>query len=212
MGRKRINIIEKEKKYNMLTAIKCVGNEKGNELWECICDCGNISIKTSNNLYSLKIKSCGCMKNKGYPKHSLSNTRIYNIYEKMKSRCNNEKCSGYVDYGGRGISVCDDWMDSFVNFYNWSIVNGYSDLLTIDRINVDGNYSPNNCRWADMKTQQNNRRNNRKVSYNGIEKNVSQWAEEFGMPEDRLLMRLNNGWTVEDALLKPKMKNKKKEY
>lgn len=207
MGRNRINIVEKDKKYNMLTTIRKVGEKNGNELWECVCECGNLSIKTSNNLYSLKIKSCGCMKNKGYPKHSMCNTRLYNIYEKMKSRCVQKNCKEYKYYGERGISLCEEWFNNFLSFYNWSITNGYSDELSIDRIDVNGNYEPSNCRWVDMKTQQNNRRNNRKISYNGVEMNASQWAEKFNIPVDRLLMRLKHGWSIEDSLTKPKQVN-----
>jgi len=151
-------------KYNKLTVIKLHhktqkytidGKKKGHQyFWLCKCDCGNETIIPTSNLRKGLIKSCGCLK---YT-HHLSNTRLYRIYIGMKTRCYNSKSLSYKDYGGRGITICQEWLDDFMNFYNWAKDNGYSDNLSIDRINVNGNYEPSNCRWATQEEQSNNTR------------------------------------------------------
>ena len=129
----------------------------------------------------------------------FSRKRLNSIWHLMKRRCNDSKINNYDRYGGRGITVCDEWYD-FNNFYKWAINNGYSDDLTIDRINTDGNYTPNNCRWVDFKTQANNRSNNRKIKYNGKEQTLSQWADEYNIHIDTLKDRIDRGWSIDKAL------------
>lgn len=126
-------------------------------------------------------------------------TRLYRIWAHMKDRCKNPNNDSYKYYGGSGIKVCQEW-DEFKNFEAWAVANGYSDDLTIDRINVHGDYEPSNCRWADMLTQQNNRRNARKLTYNGETHSISEWARIRQMPYRTIHRRLELGFSVAGAL------------
>ena len=126
----------------------------------------------------------------------------------MKGRCENPKADNYKYYGARGIKVCDIWEKNFENFYNWSIKNGYEENLTIDRIDVNGNYCPENCAWKTIKEQENNRRNNRVLMFNGIEKNVTEWSEELGINRETIYKRLRSGWSIEKTLTIPVNKSK----
>lgn len=104
----------------------------------------------------------------------------------MKDRCYNKNCKQYNDYGGRGIKVCEEWKDDFMSFYNWAIDNGFSEELSIDRIDVDGNYCPDNCRWVTMKVQANNKRNNRKMKIKSRSLTIAQWSEATGLQYQKM--------------------------
>lgn len=138
-------------------------------------------------------------------KHGLKKTRLYSIWSQMKNRCFNQNAERYSDYGGRGITVCDEWKDDFKAFYDWSMSNGYSDNLTIDRINNDGNYEPSNCRWVDVLTQVNNSRHNHMIEYCGESHSMSEWSRILNIPYYLLRNRINvYGWDIEKAFTTPK--------
>lgn len=132
--------------------------------------------------------------------HNMSHSRLYQIWNSMKQRCSNPNAISYVRYGKRGIKVCDEWESSFEAFRDWSLENGYSDDLTIDRIDNNGNYCPENCRWATNKEQQNHTSYNRPYTYNGETHNIMEWAEKTGIHPNMLYKRLYRGWSIQKAL------------
>ncbi|GHV74229.1 hypothetical protein AGMMS49940_15310 [Spirochaetia bacterium] len=136
-------------------------------------------------------------------------TRMYVIWNLMRQRCLNQKSTFYHRYGGRGITICKDWLDDYQNFKYWALKNGYADNLTLDRIDNDQGYSPDNCRWATAKEQADNRITNHKVTYRGKTQDVTQWAEELGMSAGVIFMRLFRGWSVERTFEQPVRKVRK---
>lgn len=191
------------KKFGRLTILEeCEERDKYHyKVYKCKCDCGNIIYVNSNKLKSGNTKSCGCLKIEKLTKHEKCNTRLYSIYYNIKSRCYNEHYRDYKDYGGRGITVCDEWKHDFKNFYNWAMDNGYKEGLTIDRIDVNGNYTPDNCRWATLKQQGNNKRNTVYLTYEGKTRSLSEWADELGVKYSRLYTRYRRKWTTKEILL-----------
>lgn len=126
----------------------------------------------------------------------------------MKYRCNNPNCLAYKNYGGRGIRVCDEWNNSFLSFSEWAGTAGYKEGLSLDRIDVNGDYSPDNCRWATVKTQTNNQRNNHLLEFNGEIHTVSEWSEITGISRSTICCRLKCGWSIDDTLKKPVQKRR----
>jgi len=137
-------------------------------------------------------------------------SRLYHIWEDMKNRCYNPKNRRFKDYGGRGITVCQEWKDDYKCFYDWAMAHGYADDLTIDRDDVNGNYEPGNCKWATQKEQGNNRTNNRIIEYNGDSKTLTEWADFFGFEIHVIKNRLKRNWTVERAFTTPTEKHTKR--
>lgn len=172
--------------------------------WKVRCKCQSISYVSSHTLLSGKSTQCKKCRNItiGYKNstHGLSKTRLHGIWNMMKQRCNNPNQPKYKDYGGRGIKVCNEWQNSFESFYLWAMSNGYSDELSIDRIDVNGNYEPNNCRWVTNKVQSNNTRVNHCVEYNGESHTMAEWAEITGIKRETIRERIKSGWSVERAL------------
>lgn len=214
MRQKCINLIGQ--KFNRLLVIERAENSKdGSSRWKCKCDCGNTIIVSRTHLIHNHTKSCGCLNHDTLKRmtHNKSDTRLYSIYYKMKSRCYNTKQKGYKNYGGRGIKVCKEWLDKengFMNFYNWAMNNGYKDNLTIDRIDVNGNYEPNNCRWATIKEQANNKRNNRYLTYNGEKHTIQEWTKIIGISRATIENRIELGLSIEKILDKTIHHNNRK--
>lgn len=179
-------------------------------MWKCKChynNCNNIIETYSSALRNNSQISCGCKK----VKHGKRHTRIYSIWNGMKMRCLNKNNPSYKKYGDKGIKICEEWEKSFESFYDWAINNGYNDSLTIDRWpNKNGPYSPDNCRWATQKEQQNNRTNNHKCKYLNKEYTLSELESAFNIEASLIRSRLERGWSIEDSIKIPK-KNKKKE-
>ena len=143
-------------------------------------------------------------------KHGLSKTPLFRTWSNAKSRCYDENSKPFKDYGGRGITVCAEWRNDFHAFYDWAMESGYKRGLTLDRIDNDKGYSPDNCRWSTVKEQANNRRSCRKIEFCGETKTISEWAESIGVRRDTLERRFLNGWSVEKALTTPSGKYTKR--
>ncbi len=192
-------------------------HKKDPRRWLCKCDCGNELRLRTEQLLEGKAKSCGCYVKEIFHNQTIKNTthglkgsRLYRIWNNMKDRCYNEKCKDYLNYGGRGIKVCEEWICSFKEFYDWSINNGYSDNLSIDRIKIDGYYEPSNCRWTTNKIQCRNRRNNLLLEYKGQTKSLAEWCEELNLDYHLVHDRLWKKWSVERAFETPKKILKRK--
>lgn len=189
------------KKFNRLTAIRPDGKYKsGNIKWLCRCECGNYVHATSYALIHEKAKSCGCYASdrmvKYNTKHGGFGTRLYEIWRQMHRRCYGKNTKAYKDYGGRGITVCKEWRE-FESFEKWALFGGYQNDLTIDRIDVNGNYCPENCRWATVKEQSNNRRSCHFVKFNGETHTISEWADIYKVDQRKLYDRLSRyGWDI----------------
>jgi hypothetical protein len=180
--------------FGRLTVLKRVGKKGNNPLWECRCICGKVRQIIAYSLTSGASQSCGCLRaerlgaatNKRNFKHGKSESKIHNAWEDMKNRCTNLKCRSYKDYGARGIKVCQRWNDSFDAFY--ADTGDPPEGLSLERIDNEKGYGPDNCRWATQKEQCNNTRRNVFLTYQGKTQTLSQWAEEYGI-DRRLFWR-----------------------
>lgn len=208
MPRQVENIIGK--RFGKLVVVENLSIKKGNNtIHLCQCDCGKMKKATNNSLQSGHTKSCGCLRKETKTKHNLCRTRLYNIFEGMKKRCYNKNFKFYKNYGARGIVICKDWLNDFISFYDWAVKNGYKENLTIDRIDVNGNYDPSNCRWISQKEQSKNTTKNKYFTYNGVTKIISDWAKEFDIPITTLLRRIKQNRPVEEIFYKGDLKCKK---
>lgn len=197
------------KKFGRLTVIKLEYIKKYSYgtlayYYLCKCDCGKYKIVKSNNLKNKHVQSCGCLKKEIVSKkqkiHGLHKSRIYSIWQGMKSRCYNKNKIEYKNYGARKILVCKEWKENFINFYNWAINNGYKDNLTIDRINNNGNYEPSNCRWVTNKEQSYNRRTNHLICFEGKILTLTEWAKIYNIKPATLWARIKYKWDIKRAL------------
>ena len=197
-------------KFGFLTVLeKTEKRVGGSVIWKCICDCGNTTEVSSGNLHSEHTKSCGCHKSKvssetcieTFTKHGhgkLGNiSKTYSTWLHMLDRCNNSKNDSYKNYGGRGIKICERWYDFAVFLED---MGERPTGKTLDRIDVNGNYEPSNCRWATIQEQHNNKRGNRKFNYNGETLTISQLAHKYGIDRANLSYRLKSGWPIDKAL------------
>lgn len=196
-------------KFGRLEVVEFAGYTKHRAVtWRCKCECGNETVVRGDHLRYGRTSSCGCLRaetsakrGKDNAKHGMWDTRLYHCWQGMKQRCdgtgNKQSRKRYHD---RGITVCDEWINSFEAFMDWSLKNGYQDNLTLDRINNDESYKPSNCRWSDAITQQNNTSKNRGLSYNGRTQTMAEWATELEIDYSTLQTRIRRGWTVKRAL------------
>jgi len=193
-------------KYGKLIVVERDGHRNTRVAWRCQCECGKIKQVTSNDLRTGKVISCGkpgCRvinyqaAHEAVITHGMSNTRLYRIWTGMKRRCNNL----HEHYSLKGITYCKEWED-FEPFKNWAIKAGYKDVLTIDRIDYNGNYKPENCRWATRKQQARNTSSNKLITFEGITRCMSEWAEIKNINYRTLTDRLRRGWPLERALTK----------
>jgi hypothetical protein len=172
----------------------------------CKCDCGKTKKVAAYNLKNGHTQSCGCQsfenRIKARTTHHKTSTRIYRIWRGMKTRCENSNDYHYEFYGKRGIKVCNEW-GKFESFYDWAMANGYTEALTLERIDNNGNYEPQNCRWATVKEQCNNRRTSRFITHNNVSHTLAEWAKITNMQPGTLAYRLNSGWSINKALTTP---------
>jgi hypothetical protein len=198
---KKIDDLIKGKTINNILFVERHHQDKrGVWIWSCVCHCGAIFYAYPKNAKSGKLKSCGCLK--GNYKHGLYKDKKYSVWCGMLSRCSCPTCEAYSNYGGRGIKVCEEWSD-FINFNNWAEQSGYEEGLELDRIDNNGDYSPENCRWVTHTENNRNKRTNRYITYEGDTKCTAEWAEILGVSIGLLLNRLNNNWSFEDIIETP---------
>ena len=181
--------------------------ESGRIFCLCLCDCGTKKTVRKDHLLSGKTISCGCYQkenaSKSSIKHGMKNTRLYQCWRNMKSRCYNPNSTEFYLYGGRGIVVCEEW-HSFEPFYEWAMTNGYRIDLTIDLIDNNGNYEPGHCRWSTPQEQALNRSTKVMITFNGVTKHISEWDKDIGATKSgRVRARLNAGWDIKKAVTTP---------
>lgn len=181
-------------RFGRLVVLEHVGFASNSvALWRCKCDCGNETIVRQCNLNSGKTRSCGCLcidkTREANTTHGKSHTRIFNTWSKMKERCYNSKRPAYKNYGGKGVVMCDEWRNSFQNFYDWAMRNGYQDDLTIDRINSNGNYEPLNCRWITLSENVRLRNADSFIVINGLSLTIHDWAIRINIDPATLMSR-----------------------
>lgn len=212
-------------RFHYLTVVRYISpnersgcsRDKDTRNWLCKCDCGNYVRVRADQLKNDRIQSCGCMSRilsgEKHKKHGMKKTRLYRIWHNMKYRCENKRAKDYYRYGGRGITVCDEWSNDFRPFCAWATGNGYQDGLSLDRVDNSKGYSPENCRWASGKEQCRNRRNNLLIEYRGEQKTMAEWCELLGVDRALAYRRHRAGWTSEKTFETPtrKQRNNRKE-
>src|SRR5450631_1787951 len=195
-------------RFSRLVVLERVENDK-HRLWRCLCDCGNTTVADTANLANGHTRSCGCLvkdkASENFTTHGLTNTPEHRTWMSNNNRCNNENDKQYVDYGGRGIHICERWI-SFKNFLE-DMGKKPSPQYSIDRIDNELGYSKENCRWSTAKTQANNRRSNKYLVVDGVKKTLMEWSEHYQLSYSMIQDRLRDGWSDEDAVkIKPYQK------
>ena len=185
-------------RFGSLVVIGKLGRDNHNEMrWLCKCDCGNEHISTTNRLIkgiTVRCKKCKDKKaGESNTKHQRSPIDLWYKYQNMKTRCYNPHYELYHRYGGRGITVCDEWKNSFVAFRDWALANGYKKGLTLDRRDNDGDYTPDNCRWATMTEQSNNRSTNKIITIDGESDTLANWVRRAGLKYSKVQSQLDAG-------------------
>lgn len=207
-------------KYGRWTVVGDRIRQKNRTYYFCRCSCGTEKYVEYQNLRSGISTSCGCyrreLRRERLFVHGEKHTRLYSTWIKMRGRCNNPNDSHYYLYGGRGIDVCEEWNCSYEAFRDWAKNNGYDENLTcnecsIDRIDNNKGYYPENCRWVDRKTQANNKRNNARITFNGVEKTATEWGRELGISPKTVQLRFRRGYPTEDVLYVGNLKKRNKE-
>ena len=199
-------------RFGRLTVV-CRGKTKSRKqngtlvYWLCKCDCGNEIEISGADIRRGKSQSCGCyqseMSRQANTTHGESDSKLYNRWERIKQRCLNPNYKEFYLYGGRGITICEEWKNDFACFQRWCFNNGYSPDLEIDRIDSDGGYSPDNCRFATPLQNSNNKRNNKRIEHNGETHTIAEWDRIKGYPPKTVGRRLRRGWSVEEAIDTP---------
>lgn len=197
----------------LLVIERAENSSDGRAQWYCQCKCGNYTIVRGKDLRRMHTTSCGCFgaerRKESTTVHGKCGTRLRNIWGGMKDRCYNPRNNRYIHYGAKGITVCDEWLHNFQAFWNWAMASGYQDDLSIDRIDNDKGYSPDNCRWATRKEQQNNTSSNKSITFNGKTMTLTQWCEKQKISKRKYYDRIESGWSLEEALeLAPRKKTK----
>ena len=204
------------RKIGRLHVDKRIGRGSHHEtFYKCTCECGNIVYVNAASLRSGSTKSCGCLARElnktrihinTNKKHGYAGTKLYKVWKNMRNRCHNPKYAYYHQYGGRGIKICDEWDNpdtGSTNFIHWALESGYEEGLTLDRIDNDGNYCPENCRWVSMKHQDNNRSSNHYVQIERWVFSLSIWADITGNDIKNIRNRIQRGWTEYEAIMTP---------
>lgn len=202
-------------RFGKLVAVKCVGRDRHkNALWLCDCDCGRTKVIPSRSLVQGRSKSCGCLETGEFINaterhmHGGSGERLYRVWGGMRNRCYDRHRREYPNYGGRGIKVCDEWLHDYAAFRDWAYSNGYDPSLpgkecSIDRIDVDGDYCPSNCRWVTMKDQSFNKTTTRKVEYKGRLLTLVEASSLYGISPGTISQRIKRGWQIDKAIETP---------
>lgn len=211
MAKKPTNIIGQ--RYGKLLVIGTAGKgSDGRVQWDCLCECGKHVFVKYHDLKTGKVKSCGCLKAERVGNlnkiHGDSKSRLWFVWVAMRERCYNKNYNNYKNYGERGIKVCEEWNNNFYSFREWAYMNGYDEnaeymKCTLDRIDVNGDYCPENCRWVSLIEQSRNKRNNHYVEINGETKILTDWIKEYKINSSTVWYRVKHGWDIIDALTIP---------
>lgn len=191
-------------RYGRLLVVGFIERRNKHSIYKCLCDCGREVEASSNILRVGKKKSCGCYNSEliktRSTTHGLTMHPLFRTWCDMKNRCYYVKHNRFLNYGGKGIKVHEPWLN-FINFYNWATNNGWEKGLTIDRIDNNKNYEPNNCKFSTIKQQNRNRTTCKYIEYNGQKMTIVEWSEKLNIPYGTLQSRLKRGWSVEKAFI-----------